>query len=286
MSDAHYDKVELLLPMSGADGGTVFTDYSTRNRAVTRFNATTSTTGAKDYASVGFFNGTSAYLRCDPVAAALVGATSFTIEGWFYRLSDAAGQDAMFGIHTSTGANRLVFVENQAFGTGFTTTSYTAVPVGAWYHFAAQLNAGTIEAFIDGVRVLNISAGTLAIAGTDVFSIGQEFDASLTTGDFFHGRMQDVRVTNGVARYTDGFTPPARLIGEISGTVDDDTDVGAVRRIVAFPRLAPTRVVTTQSASDGTFTLTGLPVTEHTVVYLDDDAGTLYNDLCHRVIPA
>jgi hypothetical protein len=64
-----------------------------------------------------------------------------------------------------------------------------------------------------------------------------------------HGYMQDFRITTSAARYTADFTPPTKLIGNISGTITDDEGDPAVRSIVAFPRVYPQRAATTTSAA-------------------------------------
>jgi hypothetical protein len=263
MALTDYDKTVLLLPMSGPNNGIVLDDYSASNKTVTLVgNAKTVTSRSKFYGSSLYLDGTGDYLAINAVCADLVGANAeYTLEGWFYRESDNAGQDVLFGIHTSTGANVAVFTSDGAFGSTFATTDYTGggMPIGEWFHYAAVRTASGVKAFKNGVKILDIAElGNNDIVSSCLFSIGQEYESD--------------------------FTPPGKMIGSISGTVTDDTNTGAARVVVAFPRVAPTRLFKTNSVGDGSYSLT-LPIVEHCRVVLDDDAGTLYNDLIDRVMP-
>jgi hypothetical protein len=288
MALTDYDKTVLLLPMSGPNNGIVLDDYSASNKTVTLVgNAKTVTSRSKFYGSSLYLDGTGDYLAINAVCADLVGANAeYTLEGWFYRESDNAGQDVLFGIHTSTGANVAVFTSDGAFGSTFATTDYTGggMPIGEWFHYAAVRTASGVKAFKNGVKILDIAElGNNDIVSSCLFSIGQEYDSGPIAGDFFRGNVNDVRITKS-ALYSADFTPPGKMIGSISGTVTDDTNTGAARVVVAFPRVAPTRLFKTNSVGDGSYSLT-LPIVEHCRVVLDDDAGTLYNDLIDRVMP-
>lgn len=293
MINAHYDKVTLLLPMSGSNNGTTFADFSAAQRVVTRVGDTkTVTAQSRYYGSSAYFDGAGDYLSVPFSAGVDLRTGDFTICAWM-RFDDFAASRVLASAWDSTRQQWLAFTSGTTIGFHFRHTNNTtynstctwncALSPNEWVHLAIQRAGAVYHAFVDGISLGGITNATEINTGDRPLLIG----AHTAAGPLAHkGHMQDFCIVKGAALYTGDFTPPARLIGEISGTVDDDTDVGVVRRIVAFPRLAPTRVVTTQSAADGTYTLTGLPVTEHTVVYLDDDAGTLYNDLCHRVIPA
>lgn len=72
----------------------------------------------------------------------------------------------------------------------------------------------------------------------------------------------------------------------ISGNVYDDTGAGCVRTVRVYSRATGQLLGTTMSAAGtGAFSL-AVPVGEVQRVVLDDDGGTLYNDILDRVMPA
>lgn len=284
-----FDAVLLLLPFNEAAGATTLVDRSKYKRTVTRgYSPTMVNTRSKFYTTS--LSVSTDYLAIDSISAAVAGTLAFTAEGWFYRNSSAYPGEAHFGFHTSTYGNRAVFTATSAFGSNFTTTTYSsAAPVGEWYHFAAVIKSDRRKAFINGSIVLDVAAPANDIISSDLFSIAQEWDPGGVSSDYFSGNIQDFCITLG-EKYVGSFTPPGRMIGEISTTaanpILDDANLPAVRKVVAFNRALPSAIVSTTSAADGSFTITGLPCAEHTVVYLDDDAGALYNDKVNRVFPA
>ncbi|MCK4998950.1 MAG: hypothetical protein KAS23_05425 [Anaerohalosphaera sp.] len=64
-----------------------------------------------------------------------------------------------------------------------------------WHHVAFVLSDSTDEGivYVDGEFVHSYATET-SIAGDDLFSLGQEYDAGLTMGDFFGGQLDDVKV--------------------------------------------------------------------------------------------
>jgi hypothetical protein len=293
MSDQFYDKVSLLLPMFGSNNGTVFTDYSPVAKTISRFgNTVTVTAQSKYYGSSGYFDGTGDYLTL-AANTEFYPSTDFTIEAWVYSTTtDATNQKTIFSNRTTNagfwlytgayGSKILQVAGYYAGGTAFYKGSAGIIAHNGWTHVAATRRGTVWELYIDGVSQGTTTETSVAAAGSTAY-IGRE---PTNTARDWAGYINDLRITKGVARYTSNFTPPARLVGQISGTVKDDTNANAIRKIVAFPRSAPLRVVTTDSAADGTYTLSNLPCTEHSVVCLDDTAGTVYNDLVHRVVPA
>jgi len=79
---------------------------------------------------------------------------------------------------------------------------------------------------------------------------------------------------------------PGPLSKTISGNVYDDTNAGCVRTVRAYSRATGQLLGSTLSAAGtGAFSI-AVPAGEVQRVVLDDDGGTVYNDLMDRVIPA
>ena len=149
--------------------------------------------------------------------------TSYTIEMWQYRQSNSSS-----GSYTAA----LILIGSQNYGvavTGFfltystsgvlnfydsnnaTVISYasatTNIPLNTWTHLAIVRNgsgSNNVTLYVNGVSVATgTSSGTQATAQS--LFIGGD-----TAGNGgFTGYIDDLRITNGVARYTTNFIPPA-----------------------------------------------------------------------------
>jgi Tol biopolymer transport system component len=85
--------------------------------------------------------------------------------------------------------------------------------------------------------------------------------------------------------FTDGWQTKA--IGTSVGhVVLDDTGSPAVRTVRVYERANGRLLTAKTSDASGDYATKLLTTSEKQVVFLDDAAGTLYNDLVHRVLPA
>jgi hypothetical protein len=140
-------------------------------------------------------------------------------------------------------------------------TTSASISNGLWHHVASIRVGSTWTIYINGVPYATGDESASISAGDTTLSIGR--DPSNSARDWI-GYMQDILFIKGAALWTSDFTPPDRLIGEISGTVKDSTDTVAERTIIAVPRSYKSKqFTTTSSAIDGTYSLT-VPATEMT----------------------
>jgi len=293
MPDSNYDKTVLLLPMSGVNNGVVFDDYSKIKKSVTVYgNAKTATDQYKYYGSSAKFDGAGDYLTLVDHADFRFGSTPFSIE-FYLRLAalPAAGQYwgcVGKGSGSPTTHSFMIYfnqsgalVVNFSDGASLYYPSIGTLVANRWYHVSvcAIPSEGKVYRSLDGVVQLTTYSPFAIPTETNLVEIGRN-----TAVHYLNGHLQDLRITKGVARYTANFTPPGKLVGVLSGSVKNDVDANAIRAVCAFPRLTRMPFVETVSASDGTWSLT-VPDTEHTVICLDDAAGTTYNDLIHRATP-
>ena len=89
---------------------------------------------------------------------------------------------------------------------GLTSPFYpgvTAVSAGTWYHFAWTRQSGTQRLFLNGVL-----EGSTATAFTFSDTTPMWVGANPANNGWFNGQIEDVRVTRGIARYTNNFTIP------------------------------------------------------------------------------
>jgi hypothetical protein len=290
MSDPHYENVSLLLPMNGVNNGILFPDWSPSPKTITRFGDTkTVTAQSKYYGSSGYFDGGGDYLTVPNSADFNFASGDFTVEFWFYGaartnrvLSKKGGASSSGWLVTCSPGGVASWNQWTTAGV-YNSAGSSTVAANAWNHIAVVRSGDTVTVFLNGVGGTPLSTvNRPPSANSHPLNIGR--DSLATTTDQTLGYCQDLRITNGVARYTADFTPPTRMLATISGTITDDTGAGAIRKVVAFPRAFPQYIQITESASDGSYTVYG-PSMEHTVIALDDDAGSLYNDKIARVIP-
>ena len=73
-----------------------------------------------------------------------------------------------------------------------------AVSTGAWHHVAVTRASGTARLYVDGYQAVTGSMGTIA-RSDKALTIGADTQNSMA----FRGFINDLRITNGYARYTD-----------------------------------------------------------------------------------
>lgn len=79
---------------------------------------------------------------------------------------------------------------------------------------------------------------------------------------------------------------PAKPLS-VSGVIYDDTGTECARTVRLYDRETGELIgETTSDAGDGTYSIASPDIAEVQRIALDDSAGTLYNDLIDRVIPA
>ena len=119
---------------------------------------------------------------------------------------------------SSGGGSAYQFVFTRYDGT--TQTDYTAAGFTAhlntWYHVAVSRVSGTLRIFINGTpyyaaaNAMNFTA----INTTDPLILG--FARYAAPSNFYlSGYLQEIRITNGVGRYVNTFTPPSTPDGDI-----------------------------------------------------------------------
>lgn len=318
MGDIYYDNLQLLLPMKGANNGTVFTDYSKYRRQIYRAGTTlpVTTTSQKaftNYNSSGYFtynsSGTPARLCTNGLS---IGTEPFTWSCWMSVNDTAAAQylfdtryanEAMSAIsNNASGGFGIAYTGEEyglrfSYGTGPTTIDYASgydpwypsqpnpPVISGWAHFEVSRDASNV------VRLF--ANGKLKASGADVTNNFAYSSATIggaavaaTRGDYY---LTDVALYVGVALHTADFTPAVRRKTgyALSGTVLDDTGTGAPRIISAHSRLAPSAASITTSDANGTYSFADLVDDDHFVVFQDDAAGTAYNALIlDKVTPA
>jgi Concanavalin A-like lectin/glucanases superfamily len=181
-------------------------DNAMMNDLETVGNAQISTSVYKYGTGSMYFDGTGDQLYSIANQNTAFGTGDFTIEFWVYGLSGAARQD-WFDLYNGTTANRIQIIwvssqfgyyQNNTFVTGGGTYA-----TSTWYHVALTRASGSNRLFVNGTQVGTTATNTTNFSGNALY-LGK----SSSGGTDFNGYIDDLRITNGVARYTTNFTPP------------------------------------------------------------------------------
>ncbi len=208
------------LLLNFTNGGII--DATGKNVLETVGNAQISTTQSKFGGSSMYFDGSGDYLKGNQATNDLYAFQGdFTIEFWMYSGSyassgtPAAAYATMFATSAYTGTGIGIKIQD-AGGSGLTgcacvwyntsqiLTGTTNVANSTWTHIAVCRSGSTIRLFVGGTQ----QASATNTASFTVASGYPLIGSDSSSGGFFNGYLDDLRVTKGYARYTANFTPP------------------------------------------------------------------------------
>ena len=193
-------------------------DVTAKNDLETLADAKISTAQSKWNGSSIYLDGTGDYLIMPYNRYGDFGTGDFTVEFWM-RASAAGTYVSVIGTQSISGfstagiwrvSNRFNsnngiyfnYTTGSAFAdVTFTTTNYND---NAWHHVAVTRANGTLRAFVDGTQAGSNQTVTQNLSSGQKVAVGWNAQDSA----FYTGYLQDVRITNGYARYTSNFTPP------------------------------------------------------------------------------
>jgi hypothetical protein len=209
-SDPLYGDVTLLMHMDGMNGSTSFVDAKGHTFSTTGSPSITTSTSKYGGASLRLPGG--AALKA-AYSSAWVMPGDFTVEFW----ANISAHDNYGGLVAAAATNtwagwQLIFdsaTGNLRFEGGSTANQVAVVasssyPYNAWTHIALTRQGSTIRLFQNGVLVGTVTCVGSLDDGGNTLNIGVE----RTGGSYVTGFLDDLRITQGVARYTANFTPP------------------------------------------------------------------------------
>ena len=218
--DPYFENVVLLLHADGTNGSTTFTDNSPSPKTITAFgNAQISTTSPKFGTGAALFDGSGDYLTIPADSGLNFGTDPFTIE-WFGRFNSVSGIQYFFDIGLNgtmarlMNGNTLLVIATTAVVISATITTLVA---NTYYHFALTRSGSSWNFYVDGISVASGTDTRAAGSSVGVLSIGQYGGGGFN----FNGRMDEIRITKGVARYTSNFTPPTQAFPDF---LDESVD--------------------------------------------------------------
>ena len=255
--DSSYSSVAALLLMNGTNGSTTFTDSGPGGLTFTASNSPTISTSQSKYGGAsGLFNGSNQALLSTAAASAwafLHNGTAFTVEAWFYTgstayqalvstYSSSSTSGINIGINDTNARDVAVEIGRSVGGSVLRAQSAGGVwALNTWNHVAVVLNPAnsTLRVYLNGVQVASVGSASFAFSSANpTYTLAVARYQGATPGGYFSGYLDDLRITNGVARYTAAFTAPTeqlpsvppqvetKYVGQIGGLNDTDVDYG------------------------------------------------------------
>lgn len=162
--------------------------------------------------------------------------------------------------HTHTGVNwKIIFSVSTDGSTNNLTYAFEGgISTGAvdtWYHIAVSRVGNTMYYFWDGIQV-----ATKDVTGLSIFTPGGLFYVGSANqwGGSYEFYLDNIRLTKGVGRYTDSFTPPGAPYQGSSGVEGVPTFfVGDPVYVTQIDGLT-TNITSAATNVEGTLTVTGL----------------------------
>jgi hypothetical protein len=184
---------------------------------------------AATYGGSGYFNGSTDYLSVPDNAALDLGASDFTLEGWFNFSSLPSNMANLFCKWSASKSYTLYLfnssgVYNLYFSYSTNGSAYTDVgpisftpSVGAWNHIAVCRSSTNLVFYVNGSQ----RGATQVISGALFDSTVPLLIGSLdaTVNCYFNGYASNIRVVKGTAVYTGStYTVPTIPVTAVSGT--------------------------------------------------------------------
>jgi hypothetical protein len=160
------------------------------------------------------FNGSSDYLLAPAMGSNGFGLNNFTIEHWVNWTVVGNGNFVTASPGNVTGAYYWQYYSGQLqFGvcnTGPVVTYTWAPATNTWYHLCVMRQGTSYYLYINGQQIQAASYSQTWVDAATYVGYGG--------AGYLNGKMDDIRITNGVVRYNiAGFTPPARALPEVGG---------------------------------------------------------------------
>jgi hypothetical protein len=193
-------------------------------------NAQLSTAVKKYNNSSLYFDGTGDYLYGAPNINYAMGSGDFTIEFWYYPVSqnpawnpnimgnyNATWTTNKWALHAphSVAAGKYSFWVNNYVNNAPILASTSNITNGAWVHLAITRSGSTWRMFVNGTIEATTTSSVALDGGTaasmDGFYVGANFYSG-EGGRYINAYIDDLRITKGYARYTANFTAPTAAL--------------------------------------------------------------------------
>ncbi|MAF26172.1 hypothetical protein CL634_11475 [bacterium] len=221
--DDHWDKVKLLIQSGDLNNPTQFTDNSSSPHLISRHGDTTYTSAESKWEGGNsiYYDGDEDYLTLADSEDWYFGNEDFTIEGWVYlkgtlgntfsvfnQGNAGASSDSSFNIWWDQYWRAGIYVSDGVTPAGWDEWNINTHEFLAdtWYHIAAVRNGDILKLYVNGEATSETTLPNDWYIGdsTRALEIGDGMG-----GEYHYGYTDNLRITKGLARYTQDFTRPS-----------------------------------------------------------------------------
>ncbi len=207
-ADPYFSYVTLLLHNSPVE-------FSSFQKSISMVGTLTSSAAQSKFGGSSLYvDGSGDYLTVSPVLT--FDTLDFTIECWVYQsaasgggpiLSNRAGTSGyIFQAAKIAGSWQLFWQQWGPPSYIYEESAFSTAADPGWTHVAVCRVGNAIQGFVNGVSVGTFTSAVRPGLPAAACGIGKDIgDVSAATSTFY---LQDLRVTQGIARYTGAFTPP------------------------------------------------------------------------------
>lgn len=203
----------LLMHCDGADNSTSFSDSSASGHTLTANGDAKITTANKVFGTGALTLGGANGFVSIPDSANWDFTGDFAIDlrvrptsfGNTTLISNYAGAGSGWSIQINSGTTLR-------FGWGDTVviSATVSLSTNTWYHVAVTRSGSSVRLFLNGTQVGSTATSSTSFSGT---TTQVRIGALPGVGQYFVGKMDEIRVSKGNARWTSNFTPPSAPYG-------------------------------------------------------------------------
>ena len=237
--DVYYPQTSLLMHFNGTNGSTTMTDNSKNVLTVTATNGAAISTAQSKFGGASLsLDGTNDYVSIPDNESLEPGTNNLTWEMWIKTTSSVqyatlyCRSPALFGSGmwslminqaSSTAGDIALYLGNYSNSTPLLLTTGVSIRDDVWHHIAIVRNGSAWACYVDGT-----SRATGTFSG-DIINIGSgpRIGADQYYGRYFQGYIDELRITNGIARYTGNFTPPTEQFLDSTGDANSSVVVNS-----------------------------------------------------------
>ena len=225
------EDTKLLIHSDTSNGSTTFTDSSASNHSITTYAGISHVDQGvvpKFGSSAIYFDGNGSQLSMETHSDWYFGTGPFTVDFWYYQPASSGGQHNSWVSTYPTYSNGWFIEEYPTGKYGYysTTTSHISSSVNIikdqWVHVAlVREGSGSNQThlYVNGQNIWSFTeSGDWTSSNIGKLDIGTLYGSGNSTYSY-HGYMDEVRISKGVARWTSNFTPNN---SPYSGEADSD----------------------------------------------------------------